>query len=274
MNSNTWLFVVLLFSLSGLSSARSSSRQEPQTNSTDFDDGPHTHLRSTESDCLSAHNTYRRLHGVPELSWDSEVAATAQTWADHLASNNLFTHDSSSPYGENLFMWVLQQENCLRMTKFWYDEIGVYNFDQPEFTSGAGHFTQIVWRASKRLGCAFAKSSRNVYLVCRYAPPGNYLGAFAQNVPRPGSKPQDEVGDGLPVWPAPSPSPSPTRNGNVALWIFVTGGLLACVGLVGFWIWTTKCRQAAATAPNVHRTRRPPVGGGGSRGSRGSLDRI
>ena len=41
------------------------------------------------------------------------------------------------------------------------------------------HFTQLVWKSSKRLGLGQAKSrSGNVYIVAQYRPEGNYGGQF------------------------------------------------------------------------------------------------
>ena len=51
-----------------------------------------------------------------------------------------------------------------------------------------GHYTQMVWRTTKEVGCATASGSGSVsqaqgggsgevvYLVCRYSPPGNMQG--------------------------------------------------------------------------------------------------
>ena len=38
----------------------------------------------------------------------------------------------------------------------WTGEAKDYDPNNPVFSSGAGHFTQVVWKNSKRLGCAFA----------------------------------------------------------------------------------------------------------------------
>lgn len=40
--------------------------------------------------------------------------------------------------------------------KAWYDEIKSYNFDKAEFTPQTGHFTQVVWKGSQKLGVGFA----------------------------------------------------------------------------------------------------------------------
>lgn len=45
-----------------------------------------------------------------------------------------------------------------------------------------GHFTQVVWKGSKSVGCGIAQSSKGTYTVCQYKPAGNFQGAFEKNV--------------------------------------------------------------------------------------------
>ena len=40
----------------------------------------------------------------------------------------------------------------------------------------AGHYSQMIWRNTTRIGCAMAGGG---FLVCRYAPPGNFTGQKA-----------------------------------------------------------------------------------------------
>ena len=43
-----------------------------------------------------------------------------------------------------------------------------------------GHYSQMVWRNTKRVGCAGVTGSDGYYrLVCRYSPPGNVIGQRA-----------------------------------------------------------------------------------------------
>jgi len=54
------------------------------------------------------------------------------------------------------------------------------------FVHGIGHFTQMIWRDSKQLGCGVARCYLGTVRlwVCRYAPTGNWDGQFKQNVPK------------------------------------------------------------------------------------------
>ena len=64
-----------------------------------------------------------------------------------------------------------------------YDEVCQYNFDKPNVLPSTGHFTEIVWSGSRKLGVGYALG-RNarfpgyqcVYVVGRYKPTGNIIG--------------------------------------------------------------------------------------------------
>ena len=49
-----------------------------------------------------------------------------------------------------------------------------------------GHFTQVVWKGSQKLGVGFALTGdgKTLYVVAQYSPPGNYMGQFGSNVLR------------------------------------------------------------------------------------------
>ena len=69
-------------------------------------------------------------------------------------------------------------------TNMWYEEVKKYDFKKSGFKSGTGHFTQVVWKGSKKLGMARARTpdERETYVVARYDPAGNMLGDFDKNV--------------------------------------------------------------------------------------------
>ena len=46
-------------------------------------------------------------------------------------------------------------------------------------SADVGHYTQMVWRDTREVGCARLRGGRWDYLVCRYVPPGNVIGQRA-----------------------------------------------------------------------------------------------
>jgi len=72
--------------------------------------------------------------------------------------------------------------------KSWYDEVSLYNYASPGLSGATGHFTQVVWVGSARLGCAVRQCPTMSggrpasFISCHYSPPGNYQGQFPQNV--------------------------------------------------------------------------------------------
>ena len=69
-----------------------------------------------------------------------------------------------------------------------YDEIKDYNFTDPTKSTGkvTGHFTQVVWKASTKLGIGKGTGKKGSmacnYVVARYAPAGNIRGEYKANV--------------------------------------------------------------------------------------------
>uniref|UniRef100_A0A0N5BJ55 SCP domain-containing protein n=1 Tax=Strongyloides papillosus TaxID=174720 RepID=A0A0N5BJ55_STREA len=130
-------------------------------------------------------NKYRRAHGASNLVVDSKLAEKAQQYAEYLAKIKRLVHDrrnSIEKMGENLAFGSPQISHL--GVKKWYDEIALYDFKKPKFSSATGHFTQLVWKASKKAGFGVAVSSdgMGVYVVCKYTPPGNYNNEYSKNV--------------------------------------------------------------------------------------------
>ncbi|XP_032289836.1 Golgi-associated plant pathogenesis-related protein 1 isoform X1 [Drosophila virilis] len=134
-----------------------------------------------ENDVLKLHNEYREKHGCPSLTLDSGLSAECKTYAEEIAGKDSMIH-STGPYGENLCYTTSDPTTCVKM---WYDEIKDYDFDKPKYSPATGHFTQVIWKASKELGVGQAKSATGKnYVVARYKPAGNVEGMFKENVPR------------------------------------------------------------------------------------------
>lgn len=134
---------------------------------------------------LAAHNRWRTNYGTPLADWDNAVAAYAQEWADHLAGMNAFEHRTNGQYGENIWMGTAGRYGPDQVVDSWGSEVrfwdvacsgGIQVCCQGGWQN-CGHFTQVVWYASVRVGCGKATSAQgNDIVVCNYAPPGNFSG--------------------------------------------------------------------------------------------------
>ena len=69
------------------------------------------------------------------------------------------------------------------VTDMWFDEVKLYDFNNPSAQPGTEHFTQLVWVGSKKMGVAKAVGQGGKqYVVARYDPAGNVTGKFQDNV--------------------------------------------------------------------------------------------
>lgn len=140
-------------------------------------------MRST---MIAAHNRARAQYGVAPLAWDEGLARDARAYAQILARSGRFEHDRRLgprlPQGENLWMGTRTAYSYAQMIGQLIDERRFYrpgrfpNVSRTGEWSHVAHYTQIIWPASQRVGCATAFNRNHDYLVCRYSPAGNIVG--------------------------------------------------------------------------------------------------
>ncbi|HMT43250.1 MAG TPA: CAP family protein [Chakrabartia sp.] len=136
---------------------------------------------------LAAHNAERKALGAPPLVWSDRLARDARTWADTLARTDTFDHapEGREPQGENLWMGTRDAYEPAEMVGLWLDERKLYRarrFPDVSTTGNwrdVGHYTQLIWSQTREVGCALAANPESDFLVCRYSPPGNWMGQFA-----------------------------------------------------------------------------------------------
>lgn len=76
----------------------------------------------------------------------------------------------------------------------WYSENVNHSYGKEPSTLKTGHFTQVVWRDSRELGVGMAKNrTGQIFVVANYDPPGNFIGSFAENVPKIGGFDDREI---------------------------------------------------------------------------------
>src|SRR5262245_42896813 len=131
---------------------------------------------------LEAHNDLRDKHCAPPLAWSDKLARIAQRWVDGLARRGCALEHSGGRYGENLAGGSAGALGPEEVAEMWYDEGERYNFKRGGFSMNTGHFTQLVWRSSERLGCGMASCRGLEIWVCNYDPAGNVEGEYRDNV--------------------------------------------------------------------------------------------
>jgi len=163
-----------------------------QTKSSGVTSSSKRKLDNFVNQALDAHNRFRQLHEVTPLVLDSQLSTQAQEYADRLAKKGLLEHDKKMDDGENLAMKCIgPQENDPTgafFTTLWYQEVcnPGYDFTKPKFSESTGHFTQLAWKNTDKLGIGRAfKNEGGIkceYVVARYRPAGNFLNEFNENV--------------------------------------------------------------------------------------------
>jgi hypothetical protein len=131
---------------------------------------------------LDAHNKERALMAVPPLIWDAALAARATAWAKELARTDSFEHADQKQDGENLWSGTRGAYPPAEMVQAWIDEKILFRPGRfPDVSTNGqwkdvGHYTQLIWYNTTRVGCGLADNANDSFLVCRYGPPGNWIG--------------------------------------------------------------------------------------------------
>lgn len=135
----------------------------------------------------SAHNQWRSKTRVPALKWSATLASSAQRWATQLARSGCTMKHSTTSYGENIF-WAGPLSYSNGTTEFqeiidrnvvdaWGDEVENYDYARNSCHGVCGHYTQVVWKSTREVGCGMAVcSDKGQIWVCQYDPRGNVIG--------------------------------------------------------------------------------------------------
>lgn len=130
----------------------------------------------------AAHNKVRAELGLPALVWTPALARFAQAWADKLQKRGCDLQHRPSrgadaqKYGENLYWGSGKRSSVDEVVGDWVAERKDFNARTNGCKGVCGHYTQVVWRKSVRLGCGMATCGEAEVWVCNYDPPGNYMG--------------------------------------------------------------------------------------------------
>jgi hypothetical protein len=131
---------------------------------------------------------------LPALTWSQAAADVAQAWADGCTYGHNPDRDADGVLrGENIAATAPAGRDDVtpgHVVGLWGGEWVDYDYAANACAAGevCGHYTQLVWRETLRVGCAMASCSVRSpfgpsfptwdFFVCDYEPPGNWIGQW------------------------------------------------------------------------------------------------
>ena len=153
-------------------------------------------LTLDEKKALKVHNDAREDVGSPPLAWSEKLEEQALFYAKILARKDekkRMKHSQTND-GENMtYSYSAEVRDRIITPAFsstpltdasvgWYEEIKHYKYSKIKrrrIGPPIGHYTQMVWKNTKKVGIAYAVSKKgSVYVVARYFPAGNVMGEY------------------------------------------------------------------------------------------------
>ncbi|KAK1400090.1 CAP (Cysteine-rich secretory proteins) [Heracleum sosnowskyi] len=140
---------------------------------------------------LDAHNKIRLVLGVPPLRWDPSLERHSRKYANSQAHICHLNH-SHGIYGENIAWEQYDESSPQQIVQRFIDEqknydilAGVCKCPPLSKDCMCGHFTQVIWRTTEKVGCAevACKGDKGKLVVCFYDPPGNVIGQHPLDQP-------------------------------------------------------------------------------------------
>uniref|UniRef100_G1LIK0 GLIPR1 like 1 n=1 Tax=Ailuropoda melanoleuca TaxID=9646 RepID=G1LIK0_AILME len=147
--------------------------------------------RSFKDQCVKAHNEMRGKVWPPaadmkHMIWDDGLAKIAKAWANKCTfkhnsclSKSYGCHPTFQFVGENIWLGGLSIFSPHFAVVAWFNETEFYDYDTLSCSKACGHYTQVVWASSYKVGCAVTMCPelggfQTAIFVCNYGPAGNF----------------------------------------------------------------------------------------------------
>lgn len=143
------------------------------------------------SKMMAQTNAFRASYGAGNLTWNADYADIARQSATLNANlpGLSMQHITCQTYGENLAKTTSKscdlKAAAMMAECMWEGEASKWTPSGTTFTPDTGHFTQVVWKGTKQIGCAAVSGSSGTAVSCIYGDERGNLNtaeAFADNV--------------------------------------------------------------------------------------------
>ena len=140
---------------------------------------------------IEKHNEFRKKHGAEYLELNIELCEIAQERAEKYSETDIEKMYMIPPklykgdiVGENIaIIENYDKINIEDIINKWYEEKINYEFDSNKYIENTGHFTQLIWKGTKKVGFGHKKSNNGkMYFIAIYYPAGNIFKQFKNNV--------------------------------------------------------------------------------------------
>nr|XP_044603867.1 GLIPR1-like protein 1 [Equus asinus] len=140
--------------------------------------------------CVKSHNEMRGKVDPPaanmkHMTWDEGLAQIAEAWTkkckfqhNTCLSKSYECHPAFQFVGENMWLGGFRIFTPKSAVVAWYNENKFYDINSPSCSRVCGHYTQVVWANSYKVGCAVRicpnlGGAETAVFVCNYGPAGN-----------------------------------------------------------------------------------------------------
>lgn len=178
------------------------------------------------SSILNSTNHYRKQHNATQVKWNETLAVYARIYAakclwSHSVIPSTLLFLSSFKFSQSLILSSIKggpsgenlaegYPNTTASVEAWGNERSRYRFNPPSgFSKKTGHFTQLVWKATKSVGCARVNcndgttdgdAAHGWFVICEYWPPGNVEGEYKSQVQKQIKRAQGTTERKRPSW--------------------------------------------------------------------------
>ncbi|KAH8148951.1 uncharacterized protein LAJ45_06925 [Morchella importuna] len=127
-----------------------------------------------QSELLAHHNHLRGEHTAGQLVWDPELARVAAELTNTCVYEHSYAARNGGPYGENIALgYPTVRDTCYAWGEAERASYTPAEYEHPSYNSRMGHFTQIVWVGTQRVGCARKLCDGRWFVACEYSARGN-----------------------------------------------------------------------------------------------------